>query len=58
MAKLKNGKVAAKDNIVAERLKNGGEAIVDWVTELVQARSVEDKAGATGVEECDTCASV
>ena len=36
MMKLKNGKAARNDNITAEFLKNGGEAIVDWVTELVQ----------------------
>ena len=36
MGKLKNGKAAGNDNITAELLKNGGEAVVDWVTELVQ----------------------
>ena len=36
MTKLKNGKAAGNDNIAAELLKNGGEAMVDWVTELVQ----------------------
>ena len=36
MTKLKNGKAAGNDNITAELLKNGGEAMVDWVTELVQ----------------------
>ena len=36
MKKLKNGKAAGNDNIAAELLKNGGEAMVDWVTELVQ----------------------
>ena len=36
MKKLKNGKAAGNDNISAELLKNGGEAMVDWVTELVQ----------------------
>ena len=30
------GKVAGKDNIAADLLKNGGETIVVWVTELVQ----------------------
>ena len=36
MTKLKNGKAAGNDNIAAELLKNGGEAMVDWVTELAQ----------------------
>ena len=49
MIKLRNGKAAGNDNIVAELLKSGREAIVDWVTELVP-KSVEDKTGATGVE--------
>ena len=36
VGKLKNGKAAGNDNITAELLKNGEEAVVDWVTELVQ----------------------
>ena len=36
MGRLKNGKAARNDNITAELLKNEGEAVVDWVTELVQ----------------------
>ena len=36
VVKLKNGKAPGSDRIVAELLKNGGEAMVDWLTELVQ----------------------
>ena len=36
MTKRKNGKAAGNDNIAAELLKNGGEAMVDWVPELAQ----------------------
>ena len=36
VVKPRNGKAAGNDNIVAELLKSGGEAIVDWATELVQ----------------------
>ena len=36
VGKLKNGNASGNDNITAELLKNGGEAVVDWVTELVQ----------------------
>ena len=36
MMKLKNGEAAGNDNIAAELQKNGVEAMIDWVTELVQ----------------------
>ena len=36
VVKHRNGKAAGNDNIVAELLKSRGEAIVDWVIELVQ----------------------
>ena len=36
MTKLKNGKASGNDSIAVELLKNGEEAMVDWVTELVQ----------------------
>ena len=29
--------------------------MVDWLTKLVQARGVEDKTSATGVEKCNPC---
>ena len=36
MSKLKNGKAAGSDEIVAELVKNGGEAMVDWLWELLR----------------------
>ena len=36
VVKSRNSKAAGNDNIVGELLTIGGEAIVDWVTELVQ----------------------
>ena len=36
MTMLKNGTAAGNDNIAADLLNNGGETMVDWVTELVQ----------------------
>ena len=29
--KLKNGKAAGSDKIVAELVKNGGQAVIDWL---------------------------
>ena len=34
--RLRNGKAAGEDRIVAELLKNGGEAVIDWLMELMQ----------------------
>ena len=34
--KLRNGKSAGDDRIVAELLKNGGEAIINWLWELLK----------------------
>ena len=36
MGKLQNGKSAEDDRIVAELLKNGEEAVTDWLWELLQ----------------------
>ena len=36
VGKLRNGKSAGDDRIVAELLKNGGEAMIDWLWELLQ----------------------
>ena len=33
--KLRNGKAAGRDEVEAELLKNGGEAAMDWLTEVV-----------------------
>ena len=33
---LQNGKAAGEDRIVAELLKGRGEAVIDWLTELMQ----------------------
>ena len=37
--KLKNGKAAGSDEIVAEMVKNGGQAMIDWLWELPCERS-------------------
>ena len=34
--KLRNGKAGGQDEVVAELLKNGGEADIDWLTEVIQ----------------------
>ena len=34
--KLRNGKAAGQDEVEAELLKKGGEAAIDWLTEVVQ----------------------
>ena len=34
--KLQNGKAACDDRIVAELVKSGGEAMIDWLVELFQ----------------------
>ena len=34
--KLQNGKSAGDDRTVAELLKNGGKAVIDWLWELLQ----------------------
>ena len=44
VSKLQNAKSAEDDRIVAELLKNGEEAVIDWLWELLQ--SGEDKASA------------
>ena len=44
VGKFRNGKSAGDDRIVAELLKNGGEAMSDWLWELLKA--VEDEASA------------
>ena len=36
VGKLRNGKSAGDDRIVVELLKNGGEAVIDWLWELLQ----------------------
>ena len=36
VGKLRNGKSAGNDRIVAELLKNGGEAMIVWSWELLQ----------------------
>ena len=37
--KLKNGKAAGSDEIVADLVKNGGQAMIDWLWELPCERS-------------------
>ena len=37
VGKLRNGKSAGDDRIVAELLKNGGEVMIDWLWELLKA---------------------
>ena len=34
MAKLKNGKVAGKNEITGEMIKGGGDRVVDWIWKL------------------------
>ena len=34
--KLCNGKAGGQDEVVAELLKNGGEAVIGWLTEVIQ----------------------
>ena len=34
--RLQNGKAAGENRVVAELLKSGGEAVIDWLTELMQ----------------------
>ena len=34
--KLHNGKAGGQDEVVAGLLKNGGEAVIDWLTEVIQ----------------------
>ena len=34
--KLQNIRAAGDDRIVAKHVKNGGEAIIDWMMELIQ----------------------
>ena len=36
VGKLRNGKVAGQDEVVAELLKYGGEVVIDWLTEVIQ----------------------
>ena len=36
MRKLRNGKAEGQDEVAAELLKNGGEAVIDWLTEVIQ----------------------
>ena len=36
VSKLMNGKTAGSDEIVAELVKNGGQAMVDWLWELLR----------------------
>ncbi len=36
MGKLKNGKTAGGDEVVAELVKNGGQAMIDWLWELLK----------------------
>ena len=36
MSKLRNRKSAGEDRIVAELLKNGREAMIDWLWQLLQ----------------------
>ena len=34
VGKLKNGKLAGKDEITGEMIKNGGDRVVDWIWRL------------------------
>ena len=34
MGKLKNGKIAGKDEITGEMIKGGGDKVVDWIWKL------------------------
>ena len=36
VGKLKNGKTAGGDEVVAELVKNGGQAMIDWLWELLK----------------------
>ena len=36
MRKLQNCKAAGEDEIVAELLKNGGDAMIGWLLEILQ----------------------
>ena len=36
MGKLKNGKTAGGDEVVVELVKNGGQAMIDWLWELLK----------------------
>ena len=50
VSKLKNGKAVGTDEVVAELVKNGGQAMVNWLWELL--REVwADQASSSRVEE-------
>ena len=36
VGKLRNGKAAGQDEVVAELLKYGREVVIDWLTEVIQ----------------------
>lgn len=41
MRKLKNGKSADLDGITCEKIKNGGESVIDWIWKLFNKAFVE-----------------
>ena len=53
MRRLQNGKVAGEDRVVPELLKNGGEAVIDWLMKLTQEAWRTMQVLYTGVEKCN-----
>ena len=42
------------NEVVAELLKNGGEVVIDWLTEVIQHVAMEVWKDSTGMERCNT----